>query len=93
MAASTVDRSIEYQPLDALRPAKRNPKTHPGDVVFDPFTGSGSTLLAAHQEGRVGIGIELSARYVDIALARLQRHLGVAPTRKGRAHNFQPSEA
>ena len=33
--------------------------TNPGDVVLDPFVGSGTTLIAAHQLGRWGIGVEL----------------------------------
>lgn len=47
--------------------------TDPDDVVYDPFLGSGSTLVAAHQTDRVGYGMELSPRYCDVALARLQR--------------------
>lgn len=33
--------------------------TQPGDVVFDPFAGCGTTLRAAHQTGRVGVGLDL----------------------------------
>lgn len=43
----------------------------PGQLVLDPFLGSGSTLKAAALEGRNGIGIELSEKYVDIARERL----------------------
>jgi DNA modification methylase len=45
--------------------------TPPGGVVLDPFTGSGSTGIAAVMEGREFLGIEREARYVDIACARL----------------------
>lgn len=41
-----------------------------GDVVVDPFMGSGSTLIAAEQTGRVGMGFELSATYVDVSVER-----------------------
>lgn len=42
----------------------------PGDVIFDPFLGSGTTLLAADQHGRIGYGTELSPKYVAVALER-----------------------
>ena len=54
--------------------------TPPGGVVLDPFAGSGSTLLAAEQEGFAWIGIEKEPEYVAITEARLngtQRGLGL----------------
>jgi DNA modification methylase len=42
-----------------------------GDIVLDPFLGSGSTLLAAHHTGRRGFGIEIDPLYVDTAIRRL----------------------
>lgn len=46
--------------------------TKPGQLVFDPFLGTGSTLIAAHNAGRNGIGIELLEKYAAIARQRLQ---------------------
>ncbi|MBU0457612.1 MAG: DNA methyltransferase [Nanoarchaeota archaeon] len=43
-----------------------------GDIVFDPFLGTGSTLVACHNAKRNGIGIELQKKYADIARKRLQ---------------------
>ncbi len=43
----------------------------PSPVVLDPFMGTGTTLLAAEQEGARGIGIDLDAGYVGIARSRL----------------------
>ncbi|MDB2530664.1 DNA methyltransferase [Paracoccaceae bacterium] len=49
-----------------------------GDIVLDPFLGSGTTLLAAEQTKRRGIGIELDPQYVDVAIRRLQETHGLS---------------
>jgi len=46
--------------------------TSPGDMVLDPFMGSGSTALAARREGRRCIGYEISAEYCELAKVRLK---------------------
>jgi DNA modification methylase len=50
-----------------------------GDVVLDGFLGSGTTILAAEQTGRIGYGIELDPRYVDVALKRWSDATGEMP--------------
>jgi DNA modification methylase len=45
--------------------------TRPGDLVLDPFAGSGTTLVAAAQAGRAAVGIEIDARYAALARSRL----------------------
>lgn len=44
--------------------------TDAGDIAYDPFMGSGTTLIAAEQTGRVAYGCELSPRYVAVILER-----------------------
>ena len=45
--------------------------TQPGDVVLDPFAGSGSTLAAARDLGRRAVGVDVSAAYCALARERL----------------------
>ncbi len=47
----------------------------PGDLVVDPFLGSGSTMVAAAAEGRFGAGFEVSPRYTDVIRRRMTRWL------------------
>jgi hypothetical protein len=51
--------------------------TRRGDLVLDGFAGSGTTLLAAERSERVGFGIEIDPRYVDVALRRMAEHAGL----------------
>ena len=44
-----------------------------GDTILDPFAGSGTTLIAAKQNNRVGIGTEIDTDYCDIAVGRIRR--------------------
>lgn len=51
--------------------------TRRGDVVLDPFGGSGSTLIAAHCAGRVARIMELDPHYVDLIIRRAEKVLGL----------------
>jgi len=51
-----------------------------GDLIIDPFLGSGSTLIAAGKTGRVCRGVELDPLYVDVILRRYEVATGDAAT-------------
>lgn len=53
--------------------------TDKGDVVFDPFMGSGTTIAAAEVLDRVGYGCELSPAYCDVILKRIEHLTGTEP--------------
>ena len=50
-------------------------------TVLDPFSGSGTTLVAAAQTGRVGYGVELDPAYVDVIVSRLEKATGETAVR------------
>ncbi|MBM3203960.1 site-specific DNA-methyltransferase [Candidatus Woesearchaeota archaeon] len=56
--------------------------TNPGQIVFDPFLGTGTSIIAAVRHGRHGMGAEMQPRYVALAKARIQQELaGTLKTR------------
>ncbi|MXO63952.1 DNA modification methylase [Qipengyuania oceanensis] len=59
-----------------------------GDLVVDPFLGSGTTLIAAHKAKRRGAGMEIDPLYVDTALKRLQGVTGIEPVLAGDGRTF-----
>jgi DNA modification methylase len=50
--------------------------TRAGSVVFEPFSGSGSTLMACEVLGRKCRAIELEPRFVQVAIERWEKHSG-----------------
>lgn len=56
------------------RPIENNSQA--GDAVYEPFSGSGTTIIAAEMTGRACHAIELSPQYVDVAVRRWQQFTG-----------------
>ena len=74
------------KPVECMRrPIENN--SSPGQAVYDPFVGSGTTIIAAEMTGRVCHAIEISPQYVDVAVRRWQAFTGQTATleRDGRA--------
>lgn len=63
------------KPVELIRRCLEN-SSKKGDVVLDPFAGSGSTLVAAAISGRVGLGMEIDPAYCDVIIERLERVTG-----------------
>lgn len=73
MSHATVDKHNEHpcpKPLPWMKWATTL-ATRPGDLVVDPFMGSGTTLVAAKQAGLQAVGIEIEKQYCEIAVERL----------------------
>jgi DNA modification methylase len=75
------------KPVELVERAIRN-SSRPGDVVLDPFGGSGTTLIAAEKTGRIGWLIELDPKYVDVIVRRWQDWSGQEAYREADAVKF-----
>ena len=68
------------KPVECMRrPIENN--SSPGQLVYDPFLGSGTTLIAAEQTGRVCYGLEIDSHYVDVVCKRWADFTGGDPVR------------
>jgi len=63
------------KPVELVERALRN-SSRPGDVVLDPFGGSGTTLIAAEKSGRVARVMELDPKYADVIVRRWEDFTG-----------------
>jgi DNA modification methylase len=63
------------------------------DAVYDPFGGSGTTLVAAEQAGRSAFVMELDPRYVDVAVARWEAFTGQTADRVGADDENTPTSS
>jgi DNA modification methylase len=63
-----------------------------GDLVIDPFLGSGTTIIAAERTGRICYGLELDPLYVDTIIRRWQAFTGDAAIESGSGRSFNELE-
>ena len=63
-----------------------------GDLVLDPFLGSGTTIIAAERTGRVCYGMELDPIYVDTIVRRWQRFTGKSAVHQKTGRSFDEIE-
>lgn len=75
------------KPVECMRRPILN-NSSPGQAVYEPFMGSGTTLIAAESTGRVCYGSELSPSYVDVAVMRWQKITGKEAILDGDGRSF-----
>jgi DNA modification methylase len=76
------------KPVDLMRRPILN-HLRRGELVFDPFLGSGTTLAAAHLTERVCYGLELDPKYADVIVTRWQSLSGKPATLEGDGRTFE----
>ena len=59
-----------------------------GEFVYDPFLGSGTTIIAAETTGRVALAMEIDPLYVDVAVKRWQDFTGREAVLDGTKQTF-----
>lgn len=69
------------KPVDLIQHMLEN-SCRPGGIVFDPFAGSGSTLVAAHGLGMRSRVVELDPKYADVICRRFEELTGITPIRE-----------
>jgi DNA modification methylase len=80
------------KPVECMRRPILNHTKH-GELVYDPFLGSGTTLAAAELTKRVCYGLELDDKYVDVTVQRWQNLTGKQATLEGDGRRFAKIEA
>lgn len=76
------------KPVECMRRPMQN-NSNPGQAVYDPFLGSGTTLIAAETTSRVCLAMELEPRYVDVAVRRWQAFTGMTARLLGDGRSFE----
>lgn len=80
------------KPIECMkRPIENN--SSPGQAVYEPFSGSGTTIIAGEMTGRCVYAIELNPAYVDVAVKRWQDFTGLEATLEADGRTFADLEA
>jgi DNA modification methylase len=76
------------KPVECMkRPIENN--SSPGQAVYEPFSGSGTTIIACEMTGRHAFAIELNPCYVDVAVRRWEEFTGQKATLEGDGRTFE----
>jgi DNA modification methylase len=62
--------------------------SRPGQAVYDPFLGSGTSVIAAEMTGRICFGLELNPAYVDVIVKRWQLFTGRSALHQASGQSF-----
>jgi DNA modification methylase len=84
-------RHSTQKPVECMRRPILN-NSNPGQVVYEPFLGSGTTLMAAQSTGRVCYGVEIDPLFVDVAIRRWQAFTGEKARRLNDGQTFDVAE-
>ena len=76
------------KPVECMRRPMLN-NSENGAAVYEPFLGSGTTLIAAESTGRVCLGVEIDPLYVDVAIRRWQAFTGKPAILKDSGRSFE----
>ena len=80
------------KPVDLMRRPILN-HTRRGELVYEPFLGSGTTLAAAELTERICLGMELDPRYVDVVVERWQKLSGKQAMLESNGRTFEDVRA
>ena len=79
------------KPVECMkRPIENNSSA--GQAVYEPFSGSGTTIIAAEMTGRACHAIEIEPRYIDVAVRRWQAFTGATATLEATGQSFADIE-
>ena len=83
----TQTKHATQKPVECMRRPILN-HSNPGQGIYEPFLGSGTTLIAAQSTNRVCLGVEIDPLFVDIAIRRWQAFTGETVKRLGDGRSF-----